>query len=193
MSMAHVSIVTEEYLGFPRWIWFSNCLQTSNSIYVKCCIKTCKYSILTIKENCQTDIWKETALIELCFFFVIWSRQIIPWGFVSFFRPGDRSFVLKSCPQGRDFDGKIMAQGSAQGGMVPGQIDTCISFPFLLNLPTYQSDCIFLCTVMALNYVNFKSTFQNFLEWILKLLPLLDLVSHFSYSDSVLKLWLSGS
>ena len=26
--------------------------------------------------------------------------------FVSFFRPGGRSFALKSCPQGRDFDGK---------------------------------------------------------------------------------------
>ena len=24
----------------------------------------------------------------------------------SFFRPGDRSFVLKSCPRGGDFDGK---------------------------------------------------------------------------------------
>ena len=26
--------------------------------------------------------------------------------FVSFFRPGGRSFALKSCPQGGDFDGK---------------------------------------------------------------------------------------
>ena len=26
--------------------------------------------------------------------------------FVSFFQPGGRSFVLKSCPRDRDFDGK---------------------------------------------------------------------------------------
>ena len=26
--------------------------------------------------------------------------------FVSFFQPGGRSFALKSCPGGRDFDGK---------------------------------------------------------------------------------------
>ena len=36
------------------------------------------------------------------------TRQIIPGGrdFVSFFRPGGRSFALKTCPQDRDFDGK---------------------------------------------------------------------------------------
>ena len=33
-------------------------------------MKTCEYSILTIKENCQWKIWKETALIELCSFFI---------------------------------------------------------------------------------------------------------------------------
>ena len=37
--------------------------------------------------------------------------------FVSFFRPGARSFVLKSCPRGGDFDGKkLVARGSARGG-----------------------------------------------------------------------------
>ena len=36
--------------------------------------------------------------------------------FVSFFRPGGRSFALKNCPRGRDFDGKIVAQRSARGG-----------------------------------------------------------------------------
>ena len=63
MYIAHVRIVTEGYLGFPQWQWFSNCLQTSNSINHKCCIKTCEYFILTIKENCQTDnygkFWKK--------------------------------------------------------------------------------------------------------------------------------------
>ena len=64
---------------------------------------------------------------------------------------------MKSCPQGRDFDGGQ----PGGGGMVPVQIDTCISFPFLLNLPTYQSDCVFLCTVTALNYVNLKVRFKT--------------------------------
>ena len=37
--------------------------------------------------------------------------------FVSFFRPGSRSFALKSCPEGGDFDAKkLVARGSAQGG-----------------------------------------------------------------------------
>ena len=48
--------------------------------------------------------------------------------FVWFFRPGGRSFALKSCPRGGDFDGKkLEAWGSARGGMVTGQIDTCIT------------------------------------------------------------------
>ena len=55
MCIADVSIVIEEYLGFSQWLWFSNCLQTSNSINLKGCIKTCKYFILTIKENCQME------------------------------------------------------------------------------------------------------------------------------------------
>ena len=48
--------------------------------------------------------------------------------FVSFFPPGGGSFALKSCPRGGDFDGlKLVARGSARGGgMVTGQIDTCI-------------------------------------------------------------------
>ena len=47
--------------------------------------------------------------------------------FVSFFRPGCRSFALKSCPGVGDFDGKNSGPGvSPGGGMVTGQIDTCI-------------------------------------------------------------------
>ena len=93
-----------------------------------------------------------------------WANYTLGLCFV--FLTRGQSFVLKSCPQDRDFDGKIVARESARGGgvMVTGQIDTCISFAFLLNLPTYQSDCVFLCTVTALNYANFKSTFQNSLE-----------------------------
>ena len=72
---------------------------------------TCEYFILTIKENRQTEIWKETDLIELRFFFIdilAFRRQIMPGGgdFVSFSRPRGRSFALKSCPRGRGFDRK---------------------------------------------------------------------------------------
>ena len=49
--------------------------------------------------------------------------------FLSFFRPGGRSFALKSCPGGGDFDGKISGPGVSPegGGGVTGQIDTCIA------------------------------------------------------------------
>ena len=57
--------------------------------------------------------------------------------FVSFFRPGGRSFALKSCPRGGDFDGKISGPGVRPGGMVTGQIDTCIKL-YLVNNIMYQ-------------------------------------------------------
>ena len=49
--------------------------------------------------------------------------------FASFFRPGGRSFALKSCLPGRGFRRKkIVARGLAGGGgKVTGQIDTCIT------------------------------------------------------------------
>ena len=77
-------------------------------------MKTCEYLILTKKENCQMDklwkIWKETAFIELCSFFIdllgIRTRQVMPGGgdfcFI-FFDPGGQSFALKSCPRGGGF------------------------------------------------------------------------------------------
>ena len=36
--------------------------------------------------------------------------------FASFLRPGGRSFVLKSCPRGGDFDGKISGPAVSPGG-----------------------------------------------------------------------------
>ena len=36
--------------------------------------------------------------------------------FASFFRPGNRSFALKSCPGGGDFDRKIKWPGGQPGG-----------------------------------------------------------------------------
>ena len=101
---------------------------------VKWCIKICECSILTIKENCQTEIWKEyysIILIELRLFFIdilAFSRQIMPRGgdFVSFFRPRGRSFALKTVPGVGILTGKISGPGVSPGGMVAGQIDTCI-------------------------------------------------------------------
>ena len=137
MCMAHVSIVTVEYLGFPHWLWFSNCLQTSNSINLDCCIKTCEYFILTKKENCQMDNYgkfgKKLLFIELGSFFIdvlaFELGKLCPGLgiFVSFFWPRGRSFALKSCPGGGDFDGKISGPAVSPGGMVTGQIDTCIA------------------------------------------------------------------
>ena len=49
--------------------------------------------------------------------------------FVSFFRPRGRSFAVESCPRGGDFDGKNQWPGGQPGGgMVTGQIDTCIRY-----------------------------------------------------------------
>ena len=52
------------------------------------------------------------GLIELCSFFIDLSAfepgKLCPGVeiLVSFFRPGGRTFALKSCPGGGDFDGK---------------------------------------------------------------------------------------
>ena len=67
-------------------------------------------------------IWKETALTELWSYFIdiftFEPSKIMPLGgdFISFFPPGGRSFALKSCPRGGDFEGKISGPGSAWGG-----------------------------------------------------------------------------
>ena len=46
--------------------------------------------------------------------------------FVSFYRPGGRSFALKSGPQGGILTEKFSGPGVSPGGMVTGEIDTCI-------------------------------------------------------------------
>ena len=78
----------------------------------------------------------------------------MPWGgdFVSFFRPGGRSFALKSCPRGGDFDGKISGPGVSPGGMVTCQIDTCIR-EYSTN---YMSNSNKNCTPkkIQINYLN---------------------------------------
>ena len=79
-------------------------------------------------------IWKGTAFIELYSFFIdllaFEQGKLCPGvgTFVSFFRPGVRSFALKSCPGGGDFDRKKSGPGPSPEGIVTGQIDTCISF-----------------------------------------------------------------
>ena len=50
--------------------------------------------------------------------------------FVSFFRPGGRSFSLKSCLGAGILTEKISGPGSARGRMVTGQTDTCITHDF---------------------------------------------------------------
>ena len=49
--------------------------------------------------------------------------------FVLFFQPSGRSFALKSCPWGGDFDEKHYWPGGQPGGggTVTSQIDTCIT------------------------------------------------------------------
>ena len=69
---------------------------------------------------------RKYALIELWSYFI----DILAPGvgiLLCFIRPGDWSFALKSCPRGGDFDKKLVARQSARGGMVTGQIDTCIN------------------------------------------------------------------
>ena len=51
--------------------------------------------------------------------------------FVSFFPPGGRSFALKSCSQGGDFDGKSEWPWGKPGGMITSQIDTCIMWQLI--------------------------------------------------------------
>ena len=54
--------------------------------------------------------------------------------FVSFSRPGGRSFALKNCPRGGGFDEKnYLPGGQPGGGMVTGQIDTCIIRPTIFK------------------------------------------------------------
>ena len=73
-------------------------------------------------------IWKETAFIELCSFFIdllaFELGKLCPGVgiFVSFFSTRGPEFCTESCPRGGGFDGK----NSGPGGMVTGQIDTCI-------------------------------------------------------------------
>ena len=56
-----------------------------------------------LERNCFYKIMFPFSLI-----IDIQTREVMPGGgdFVSFFRPGGRSFALKNCPRGGDFDGK---------------------------------------------------------------------------------------
>ena len=96
-----------------QWLWFSNCLQTSNSINRKCCIKTCEYFILMMKENWK--IWKETLFR---WYLGIRTRQIMPGGgdFVSFSSTRWPEFCTEKLSPGRGFWQKtLLARGSARG------------------------------------------------------------------------------
>ena len=67
------------------------------------------------KGNSQTDNCENlerTALIELCSFLISdilafeLGKYARGWGFCFVFSTRGRSFALKSCPRGADFDGK---------------------------------------------------------------------------------------
>ena len=64
--------------------------------------------------------------------------------FVSFFRPGGRSFALKSCPRAGILTEKIsgsgVSPGGGGGGMVTGQIDTCIIYSVNFQNVAYFED-----------------------------------------------------
>ena len=82
------------------------------------------------------EIWKETAFIELCSFFIdllaFKLGKLCPGVriFVSFFRPGARVLHLKAVPGA----GILMEKNSGPGGMVTGQIDTCIRISFKASI-----------------------------------------------------------
>ena len=56
--------------------------------------------------------------------------------FVWFFRPGGRRFALKAVPGAGILMEKISGPAVSPGGMVTGQIDTCIS-------PRFETDFYF--------------------------------------------------
>ena len=63
-------------------------------------------------ENYGKKVWRETAFIKLCSFFIdllaFELGKLCPGVgiFASFFRPRGWSFALKSCPGDGDFDRK---------------------------------------------------------------------------------------
>ena len=79
-------------------------------------------------------IWKETAFIKLCSFFIdllaFEPGKLCPGVgiFVSFFRQGSEFCTEKAVPGAGILTEKISGSGSARRGMVTGQIDTCITF-----------------------------------------------------------------
>ena len=69
---------------------------------------------------------------------------------VSFFRPGGRSFALKSCPGAGILTEKISGPGGQPGGMVTGQIDTCIislqcGVPVAKRANSYSAAMVMTC------------------------------------------------
>ena len=69
MCIAHVLTFRSEYDFRTVFKLLHYCI-----INLSCCIKTCEYFILTIKEIVKPGqlwkIWKETAYTELCSFFI---------------------------------------------------------------------------------------------------------------------------
>ena len=116
--MANVSIVPEEYLGFPHCTDYNfRTVFKVQTVLVLTVVQIRANTLFPRKKKIVRlwklwKIWKENAFIELCSF----SIDLLAFELgklcpgvgisVSFVRPGGRSFALKSCPGGRDFDGK---------------------------------------------------------------------------------------
>ena len=76
-------------------------------------------------------IWKETALIELWSYFIdilaFEPGKLCPGVEILFsFSTRGPGFCTEKLSRGGDFVGKISSPGVSPGGMVTGQIDTCI-------------------------------------------------------------------
>ena len=125
MCIAHVRMTS--HWGIP---WLStvtmifDCLQTSNSINRKCCIKTCEYFILTIKENCQMDnygkFWKKICSYRIMVLFHWWFElgKLCP-GVGILFRfsdPGTRVLHWKAVPGAGILTEKISGPAVSPGG-----------------------------------------------------------------------------
>ena len=91
--------------------------------------------------------------------------------FVLFFPTRGQEFCTESCPRGWDFDGKNSGPAVSPGGMVTGQIDTCITQPAFFQLchpiyciigkssPFYRSWSSKVATVVSVKVVMVRLFF----------------------------------
>ena len=81
---------------------------SSNSINFECCIKTCEYFILTIKENCQMNYCRKFGNKQN---YVPFSNSLISWHLSRQIMPGGGHFVSFSSTQGPEFCTEKLSPG----------------------------------------------------------------------------------